>query len=62
MEELNLLSMQDTIFAQIEHHGIRGLNKKSAFYSVDFLKRQEILRRHANIIITNHAYLLSHVD
>ena len=62
MEELNLLSMQDTIFAQIEHHGIRGLNKKSTFYSVDFLKRQEILRRHANIIITNHAYLLSHVD
>src|SRR5699024_7939452 len=54
--------MKDTIFVKIEHHGIRELNKKSSFYTVDFLKKQEILRRHENIIITNHAYLLSHVD
>ncbi|GBG95096.1 ATP-dependent helicase [Ligilactobacillus salitolerans] len=60
-DELHLTKIQDPIFAEIQHHGIEGLNQESPFYAVDFLRQKRATEQKADFLLTNHAYLSQHV-
>lgn len=62
LDELNLNSQQSPYFTEIRHQGIRSLNPANAFYHDDFLIRREKRLHQADIIITNHAYLVAHAQ
>lgn len=62
LDELNLNSQQSPYFTEIRHQGIRSLNPANAFYHDDFLVRREKRLHQADIIITNHAYLVAHAQ
>lgn len=62
LDELNLNSHQSPYFTEIRHQGIRSLNPANAFYHDDFLVRREKRLHQADIIITNHAYLVAHAQ
>ncbi len=62
LDELNLNSQQSPYFTEIRHQGIRSLNPVNAFYHDDFLVRREKRLHQADIIITNHAYLVAHAQ
>ena len=62
LDELNLNSQQSPYFTEIRHQGIRSLNPANAFYHDDFLVRREKRLHQADIIITNHAYLVTHAQ
>ena len=62
LDELNLNSQQSSYFTEIRHQGIRSLNPANAFYHDDFLVRREKRLHQADIIITNHAYLVAHAQ
>lgn len=61
-DELHLTKMQDPLFTEISHHGVEDLDEESSFYAVDFLRRKKVAERKADFILTNHAYLSSHID
>lgn len=61
LDELRLTTRQDPLFANIEHTGFDSLEPTSPFYRVDYLRLNEIAKENASFIITNHAYLLTHV-
>ena len=61
-DELHLTKLQDPLFADIRHHGVNGLDQDSRFYSVDFLRRKRAVEENADFVLTNHAYLSTHVD
>lgn len=62
LDELNLNSQQSPYFTEIRHQGIRSLNPSNAYYHDDFLIRREKRLHQADIIITNHAYLVAHAQ
>lgn len=62
LDELNLNSFQSPYFTEIRHQGIRSLNNNNPYYNDDFLVRREKRLHQADIIITNHAYLVAHAQ
>lgn len=60
MDELNLNAHRSPLFMEIAHHGVKSLAHDDPFYADDFLVRREQRLQNANIIITNHAYLVAH--
>lgn len=60
MDELNLNAHRSPLFMEIAHHGVKSLATDDPFYQDDFLVRREQRLENANIIITNHAYLVAH--
>lgn len=60
LAELNLTNHQIPLFAEIIHRGLDSLGKDNPFYSLDFVNRQNIKQQQADILITNHAYLLQY--
>jgi ATP-dependent DNA helicase DinG len=60
LAELHLTKYQDPLFEQIRHTGWSGLNPQSVFYPYDFLRRQRQQLTTADLVVTNHAYLLQH--
>ncbi len=60
MDELNLNAHRSPLFMEIAHHGVKSLATDDPFYQDDFLVRREHRLENANIIITNHAYLVAH--
>lgn len=62
LDELNLTTQQSPYFTEIRHHGVKSLNPASEFYNDDFLVRRNKRLQQANIVITNHAYLVAHAQ
>ncbi|WP_251546365.1 helicase C-terminal domain-containing protein [Limosilactobacillus caecicola] len=62
LDELNLNSQRSPYFAEIRHHGIQSLRKDDRFYRDDFLVRRQKKLAAANIIVTNHSYLVAHAQ
>ncbi|WP_235805580.1 helicase C-terminal domain-containing protein [Liquorilactobacillus oeni] len=60
LTELHLTKYQNPLFDEIRHHGPASLDSSDTFYSVDFVHRQQLLEKNADLIITNHAYLVRH--
>ena len=62
LDELRLTRKQDTLFENIAHTGVMGLDAASPFYGVDYLRLKEVAKKNASFMITNHAYLLTHTE
>lgn len=62
LDELNLNAQRTPYFAEIRHQGPKTLNPKNEFYQDDFLVRRSRQLQSANVIITNHAYLVAHAQ
>lgn len=62
LDELNLTSQQSPYFTEIRHHGVKSLNPAGGLYNDDFLVRRNKRLKQANIVITNHAYLVAHAQ
>lgn len=62
LEELNIIEKNNAFLMDVRHLGLGSIDKSSKFSSVDFVKRQQLFLENSNLIITNHAYLLSHVQ
>lgn len=62
MAELNYTNLANPFFEEIRHHGIEGLDDASDYYQYDFVVNQAKQLKKAQIIITNHAYLLNNVE
>ncbi|HJA27872.1 MAG TPA: DEAD/DEAH box helicase [Candidatus Limosilactobacillus intestinigallinarum] len=62
LDELNLTTQQSPYFTEIRHHGVKSLNPASELYHDDFLVRRDQRLKQANIVITNHAYLVAHAQ
>lgn len=60
LDELNLTQQKSPYFTEIRHRGIKSLNPSNELYQDDFLVRREKRLKQANVIITNHAYLVAH--
>lgn len=62
LDELNLNSTRSPYFTEIRHHGLGSLSKDDPHYQDDFLVRRQQKIMVANIIVTNHAYLVAHAQ
>lgn len=62
LDELNLNAQQAAYFTEIRHQGVVTLNRQSPYYRDDFLVRRARRVQNANLIITNHAYLVAHAE
>lgn len=62
LDELNLNKQQSPYFTEIRHRGVKSLNPDNEFYQDDFLVRRDKRLRQANVVITNHAYLVAHAQ
>ncbi|KRL00064.1 helicase C-terminal domain-containing protein [Liquorilactobacillus capillatus] len=62
LAELHLTKYQDPLFDEIRHHGLENLEEGSKFAKFDFVRRQHTYQATADLLITNHAYLLNHAD
>lgn len=62
LDELNLTSTRSPYFTEIRHRGVRTLNPDGEFYKDDFLVRRNKRLDQADIVITNHSYLVAHAD
>ncbi|MDO4903690.1 MAG: helicase C-terminal domain-containing protein [Limosilactobacillus sp.] len=60
LDELNLTSTRSPYFTEIRHRGVRTLNPDGEFYKDDFLVRRNQRLDQADIVITNHTYLVAH--
>lgn len=60
LDELNLNSQRSSFFTEVRHQGLKSLSPNSPYYAADFLVQREKQLQAANIIVTNHAYLVSH--
>ena len=60
LEELNLNAQQIPYLSEVSHTGLINLSTNDPFYRDDFLVSRQRQLRHANVIITNHAYLVAH--
>ncbi|KRN88660.1 helicase C-terminal domain-containing protein [Ligilactobacillus ceti] len=60
--ELNLTTLQEPLFKEVAHKGPQSIQKGDVFYEYDFVRRQEQQIKQADLIVTNHAYLLRHAD
>ncbi|WP_333589100.1 helicase C-terminal domain-containing protein [Ligilactobacillus acidipiscis] len=61
-DELHLTKLQDPLFNEIHHRGVEELDSDNPFYSVDFLRRKKLAEKNADFVLTNHAYLSSHIE
>lgn len=59
---MNLNAQRSPYFAEIRHQGIKTLREDNEFYKDDFLIRRQKQLHTANVIITNHAYLVAHAQ
>lgn len=57
LDELSLNNYHTPYFNEITHTGVQHLNHDNSLYDDDFLVRRNKRIPHANIVITNHAYL-----
>lgn len=62
LDELNLNAQRSPYFVEIRHQGIKTLREDNEFYQDDFLIRRQKRLHTANVIITNHAYLVAHAQ
>ncbi|WP_295728141.1 helicase C-terminal domain-containing protein [uncultured Limosilactobacillus sp.] len=62
LDELNLNSQRSPFFTEIRHHGIASLSKDDPLYRFDFLVRRQKKLSLANVIVTNHSYLVAHAQ
>lgn len=62
LDELNLTAPPAAYFNEIRHQGVASLNQQSPYYRDDFLVRRDHQAANANLIITNHAYLVAHAQ
>lgn len=62
LDELNLTTARSPYFTEIRHRGVRTLNPHNEFYQDDFLVRRDKRLDQADIVITNHAYLVAHAQ
>lgn len=62
LDELNLNAQRSPYFAEIRHQGLKTLNENNEFYNDDFLVRRQKQLHSANVVITNHAYLVDHAQ
>lgn len=62
LDELNLNAQRSPYFAEIRHQGLKTLREDNEFYQDDFLVRRQKQLHTANVIITNHAYLVDHAQ
>ena len=62
LDELNLNSQQSPYFTEIRHQGIQSLSKDEPFFRDDFLVRRQKKLTAANVIVTNHSYLVAHAQ
>lgn len=62
LDELNLNSQRSPYFTEIRHHGVASLTKADPFYRDDFLVRRQKKLTAANVIVTNHSYLVAHAQ
>lgn len=62
MDELNLTVQQLPLFDEIMHHGVTGLSQESPYFEYDFMRRRAKETEDADLIVTNHAYLIRHAD
>ncbi|KRN06197.1 ATP-dependent helicase DinG [Liquorilactobacillus sucicola DSM 21376 = JCM 15457] len=62
LSELHLTKYQNPLFDEIRHHGLESLEPGSVFHDYDFVRRQRTYQANADLLITNHSYLLNHVE
>ena len=62
LDELQLLEQHLPLFDEIIHHGVKGLDNESPYYKYDFVRQRTQQVSAANFIITNHTYLMHHID
>lgn len=62
LDELNLNSQRSPYFTEIRHHGVQSLSKDDPLFRDDFLVRRQKKVAAANIIVTNHSYLVAHAQ
>lgn len=62
LDELQFTVQNLPLFDEIIHHGISGLNQDSNYYEYDFVKRHQKEILEADFVVTNHMYLLHHID
>lgn len=62
IDELNLNSTSSPYFTEIRHHGLNSLSQDDQYYRDDFLVRRQKKLAAANVIVTNHAYLVAHAQ
>lgn len=62
LDELNLSTQRSPYFTEIRHRGIKSLNPDSEFYQDDFIVRRDKRLQQADVIITNHAYLVANAQ
>lgn len=62
LDELQLTVQQLPLFDEIIHHGVESLNPESPYYNFDFMRRRAELIRSADFVVTNHAYLVHHIQ
>ncbi|MFT8477113.1 MAG: helicase C-terminal domain-containing protein [Liquorilactobacillus sp.] len=62
LSELHLTKMQDPLFDDIRHKGPLSIESSSSYYTHDFVLQQQLRQATADLIITNHSYLLNHAE
>lgn len=62
LDELNLNSQRSPYFTEIRHYGVASLTKDDPLYRNDFLVRRQKKLAMANVIVTNHSYLVAHAQ
>ncbi|MEY8441330.1 helicase C-terminal domain-containing protein [Lactobacillaceae bacterium 24-114] len=62
LDELNINPQYSSYLVEIRHRGIKTLDEQGEFYKDDFLIRRNQQLKLANVIITNHEYLLENAD
>lgn len=62
LDELNLNIHRLSYLAEIRHQGLKTISERNEFYQDDFLVRRAKQLHTANVIITNHAYLVDHAE
>lgn len=62
LDELNLNVHRLPYLSEIRHQGLKTISEHNEFYQDDFLVRRAKQLHTANVIITNHAYLVDHAE
>lgn len=62
LDELRITTQQIPLFDEIRHQGIQSLNEKSRYYRFDFVRQAVLNSQNADLVITNHSFLMQHAD
>lgn len=62
LAELRQTNLNAPLFKAIEHHGWQSLNEEDQYYHWDFIARQVSRLQTADVVITNHYYLLANAQ